>query len=147
DINELDANGYSILHYAILKEDLDTTQLLISLGADVNFKENKNGRGNSALDISICIRNKEIFEVLLNSQNILLNETNEWGVTPLMTIIDIDSYRMEDKLEIMESLIDRGSDVNFIDIFGHSPLTCAIQKRSLSMVRLLIEHGANVNYI
>jgi len=147
DIDELDSNGYSILHYAILKEDLDAIVKLIERGADVNFKENKNGRGNSAFDIAICIRNKEIFKVLLSSPSLQLNKTNEWGITPIMTIIDIDHYPMEDKMEIIEGLIEHGSDINFTDFFGHSPLTRAIQKQSLPIIKILIEHGANVNYI
>jgi len=165
DINELDANGYSILHYAILKEDLTSTRKLVALGADVNFNENKNGRGNSALDIAICMHHKPIFKTLLTSSNLQLNRTNEWGVTPLMTIIDMNQNgeeeeegdekekekekgkeREKDKLEMIQDLIDRGANVNFIDIFGNTPLTWAIRKRFLPVIRLLIEHGADWNY-
>ena len=43
--------------------------------------------------------------------------------------------------------MEKGSNVNFIDSQGNSPLICAIQKKSLPIVKLLIQNGANINYL
>ena len=36
-INEVDILQYSVIHYAVLKEDIDTVKLLLKMGADINF--------------------------------------------------------------------------------------------------------------
>jgi len=146
DIDALDLHGYSLLHYAILKEDVAIVNYLIERGADTNYRENKYGRGNSAFDITLHLRNKDIFFALLRSPTISINELNGQGEIPLMTVIKLNDYPVEDKLVILEHLISIGSDVNFVNRQGFSPLMYAIHCRSLPIVTMLVEHGANVNY-
>jgi ankyrin repeat protein len=43
-------------------------------------------------------------------------------------------------------LIRQGADVNYIDDFGFAPLFIAIRHKSINMVSLLVEHGANINF-
>eukprot|EP00833_Pecoramyces_ruminatium_P006505 jgi/Orpsp1_1/1180537/evm.model.c7180000073809.1 len=152
DVNRKDANGNSILYYAILNNDVETSKYLISNGADLNFVDKF---GNSAFDISI---NKctDLLTVLINNKNLLLNKPNMRGETPLISIIkSINSYINKEKkisyyyLNIsfkIASLIERGSDVNFVDKDGNTPLVYAIEKKSLSVVMLLIKNGANINF-
>lgn len=147
DINELDFNGYSVLHYAILKEDIETVNHLISIGAEVNFKKNKFGRGNSPLDIAIQIKNKNILYLLLNHKDILLNIPNEYGKIPLMTIIECNNYTVDEKKIIIDYLVKRGADINYIDRHKNSPLMYAAREGSLSLIKLLIEYGANTTVI
>jgi len=147
DINELDYNGYSLLHYAILKDDLDTVTRLIKIGANINFVKDGFSRGNAPIDIAIDIKNKEILSILLNEKQLLLNEPNEWGEIPLMTIIESNNYLINEKVIIIKNLIQLGSNVNFIDRRFNSPLIYAIQEESMTLTKLLIDYGADVNII
>jgi len=149
NINELDNNGYTILHYAILKEDTETVKYLINMGANLNFQKNNFGHGNSALDIAIHIRNKEILTILLSHENVhlLLNTPNEYGEIPLMTIIECNNYTEDEKQFIIEKLIKKGSNINFIDRRKNTPLIYAIQEKSVFLTKLLIQYGASINLI
>ncbi|ORX60950.1 ankyrin, partial [Piromyces finnis] len=59
NINELDYHGYSLLYYAILKEDLSTIQKLIELGANIFYYCQRHPflRQHSAIHLSINLKN------------------------------------------------------------------------------------------
>jgi len=145
NINELDLYGYSLLHYAILREDRKMVKELLRRGARVNYQENKYGRGNSALDIAITIKNLDIFETLIQSDQLKVNKGNGQGEIPLMTAIKLENDRQEDKLKMIKRLIELGSDVNFCTGNGMTPLRYAIHCRSLPILQLLVENGAHFN--
>jgi ankyrin repeat protein len=152
DINGKDANGKSILYYTILNGDVETSKYLISHGADLNSIDKD---GNSAFDLSLT-QCTELVTPLINNKNLLLNRPNVRGETPLISMIkSINPCRNKEKkisyyyLNIsfkIASLIERGSDVNYVDKEGNTPLVYAIEKKSLTVVMLLIKHGANINF-
>ena len=51
----------------------------------------------------------------------------------------------ENRLDIARALIARGDDFDTRDKDGRTPLYWAVRKTSLDVVRLLIEHGVDVN--
>ncbi|ORX45981.1 ankyrin, partial [Piromyces finnis] len=128
DINELDTNGYSILHYVIMIEDIETLNCLIKMGADPNYKEENNKRGNSALDIAISIKNKDIFNILIDCPQIELNCPDWRGETSLMTTIKLNHIELQEKVNIIKILIEKGSDVNFIDTSKNNALIYAVNE-------------------
>jgi len=144
DINKPDANGNTILYYAILKEDMETLRYLISNGADVNYK---NKLGRSSLDHMILQGYSYLDIVLDYSNKILLNVPNFQGESPLITLIKINSYSKEEQEDVIERLIRGGSNVNFVDSIGNTPLVYAIQRKSLDITKLLIKNDADINYI
>jgi len=144
DINQIDFNGNSVLYYVILKEDVETMRSLISNGADVNFK-NKFGKSN--MDLIISEGYTFLNTVLNYSYSIQLNIPNSQGEIPLITVIKSNIYTDEEKEDMIEKLIRRGSNVNFIDNTGNTALVYAIQKKSLSLVNILIKNDANINYL
>jgi len=142
DINQCDSCGNSILYYAIDNEDVEMVINLISMGANIN---QKNKIGNSILDYAIFKGNVDILNILIEKDNILLNETNSKGETPLITIIREIDYTLEDKEKIVYDFIKKGSKVNIFDENNNSPLIYAIQKRYTSIAKLLMKNGAHVN--
>ena len=147
DINQLDDHGYSILHYAILREDTSTIEYLIDHRAKVYYLENEHGRGNSAIDIAIRIQNKTIFSILLTKKlsEEFINIPNRQGDISLLTIARMNNYDVEDKFFIVSRLLRNGSYVNATDRYGYTALIYSIHYRELRIVRYLIEHGANYN--
>ncbi|KAG4094604.1 ankyrin repeat-containing domain protein [Neocallimastix lanati (nom. inval.)] len=144
DINQPDANGNTILYYAILKEDMETLKYLISNGADVNYK---NKLGRSSLDLMILKGYAYLDIVLDDSNKILLNVPNLQGENALITLIKINSYSKEEQEDMIERLIRGGSNVNFVDSVGNTPLMYAIQRKSLDITKLLIKNDANINFV
>lgn len=146
DINAMDEFGYSLLHYAILKEDLPTIQALIHhRGANINYYKGSHNRGNSALDIGIGVKNPAIINLLLNSDGLQLNQSNQSGEIPLVTLIKSYLFTTEEKLQMMEDFIARGSNVNFKNIYEYTPIFYAICEKSLPLIQLLVAKGAEVN--
>lgn len=148
DINEKDGYGNTMLYYAILKEDILMIYYLIQLGIDVNYViDDQNLDYHYALEIAIVIGNKNIFYRLLNHNKIDLNLMNNKKESLLMTIIKSHLFSEEDKISMMKDVLKKGSRVNLLRLDCYSPLLYAIQENSLSMTTLLIDHGANINFI
>ncbi|ORX76885.1 ankyrin [Anaeromyces robustus] len=143
-INELDSYGNNLFYYAIMKEDIHMLKYLINIGI-IQIRMNK--FFHSSLDISMYIKNKEIFYLLLDNNNNLSNIPNKYGDVPLITIIKSNNYTIEDKKEMINYLIKKGADINYISKYGYIPLIYAIQEKSLELVNQLIENDAEINYI
>jgi len=144
DVDRKDSNGNTLLYYAIMKGDIDTMEYLIDIGADINCKYSSGGK--SALDLAISKGSKFLNILLNNKNNILLNVPNTQGETPLISIIKSSYYTIDDKKQIIKKMIQKGSNINFIDKDGNTPLIYALQIKSLPIIKLLIEHGAFINY-
>ena len=144
NINMLDNNNYSILHYVVLKEDLDTLKELIQKGADPNIQNET----INPLEMAMAIENQTIISILLSSSFMDVNKYNDQGEISLITLLKMDSSYFKDKnfkLRCMKSLIDKGSNINVIDNLGKAVLYYAIedQYNSYLMTELLLDHGVN----
>jgi len=139
DIHELDSYSNNILYYAILNEDIDLIKYLITKDSNINTYY-------SALEISLIIQNKDIFNLLLNNNALSLNKPNKFGHVPLITMIKMKNYSQSDKISVIKELIKHGADVNYNNN-DYSPLIFAIQENLVDLVNLLIKHGANVNFV
>jgi ankyrin repeat protein len=53
--------------------------------------------------------------------------------------------RTADYTPTLRFLIDRGADVNYVTAKGDTPLFRAISWRKIDMLRVLLEHGADLN--
>jgi len=148
DINELDSFGNNILYYAIIKEDIKIVKYLISNRIYLDFSNNRIEKYyHSVLDISIYIKNKDIINIILESNNSLLNIPNGLGEVPLITLIKYKEITVENKIEFIKEFIKKGANVNFISGHGYSPIVYAIQEKLIDLVKLFIESGADVNLL
>jgi len=144
NINELDENGYSLLHYAILKEDIDIVKQLIEQGADVNSIKNKNMTYQSAIDISLHIKNQEVFSVLIDSKTLLFNKLNEKGETLLISLYKRNNYTIDEKISFIKCVLEKDIhiDINKFDKYGKSIIAYAYEDNCLPLIKLLLDHGA-----
>lgn len=59
--NNVDANGTSALHYAVIKRNEAIIKLLVDANADTSLKDN---REKTAMDYAVMTKNKNIIELL-----------------------------------------------------------------------------------
>jgi len=150
DVNELDYNGYTILHYAILKEDTQFVQKLLDLGSNVNYQRNKFLRGHSAIDICLIIKNMDILSMLLNHKDVLVNDPNSKGDSFIKKLIKMDNYTIEEKIDIIKLFIEKDSKINISDKEELTLLDYAFDNDSLLLMTSLLqnfnetEHDINI---
>lgn len=132
DENEF-INKYIIL--AVKKGEVNTVQLLLQQGADVNTKDD---RGNSLLMLSITMDYQDIFELLL-SKGADTTVTDAGGRTPLLLALFMD------KIEFVKYFLSKGyiKGINMKDNTGKSPLMIAVAKGYADIVNQFLEVGAN----
>jgi len=145
DINEKDSNGNNILYYVIDNKDIVTMNYLIRNNIDIT---SKNKSMISCLDLAISKGYEILFSLLKNQfiSSMNVNIQNSDNEIPLISILKSNQYSLKEKTYLVDILISKGSDVNYSDKSGNTSLIYAIQYKCLSIVKLLVENGANVNY-
>ncbi|MCP4259034.1 MAG: hypothetical protein GY774_16235 [Planctomycetes bacterium] len=140
DVNCLDGNGYTPLHYAARNGQKQKVELLISKGADVNTKDRWDG---TALYIAASQGHKHIVELLIDSGADLntKREANPKGDTPLHSAAEAGHN------DIVELLINRGVDINTKNSTEQTPIEVAFQRKRKDVVALLSKKGASVSTI
>ena len=160
--------GFTRLHIAAEKGDLDAVEKLIAAGANVN-STNKNGE--TPVYIASKTGHEKVVEKLISS-GADVNQITQYSVTPLMiasghgydkivekliaggaiinksaisglTALHLASMKGQEKA--VEKLIVSGADVNKVDNSGITPLYLAASHGHDKLVKLLIVVGASVN--
>lgn len=121
---EVDSDGETMLHQAVLELDVTLVKCLVKLGVDVNLKE-KHG---------------------LTPLNMLGHPS--W--CPRDYISDIEEGEEEEEAEIrmcdiVKYLVEGGADVNTFDNKGRTPLHYAVLKLYSNVFGLLIGYGARID--
>jgi len=160
----LDTGGLTPLLYATRENCMACVKLLLEKGADINLPDPD---GVSPLHLAIMNSNWDIAKYLIVS-GADVNQWDIYGEAPLYTVIgnrtkldggkgSIDPQNETDGTTILHMLIDRGADTNMQLFFrpaglsgktvtrGSTPLIRAATNADLEIVKLLLEHGADVN--
>ncbi|KAG4107750.1 ankyrin repeat-containing domain protein [Neocallimastix lanati (nom. inval.)] len=147
-VNELDDYAYSVLHFMILKDDRDSVKELIQhTKANVNLQKNSLNRFHSALEIAIDNSGKEMLQELFKSPTFKVNGVNDQQEIILFSIFKSNRLNLDDKIEIIQFLLDQGSEVNVMDQNGKQALAYAIELQSIPLMKYFIAYGADVNMV
>ncbi len=136
DVNATQADGATALHWAVHRNDLETTKLLIESGAKVDVT---NDFGVTPLSLACTNASAAIIEVLLKAGTDP-NAPLLTGETPLMT-----AARSGD-LDAVDVLLRHGANVNANEpVRGQTALMWALGEKHTDVARKLIEHEADIH--
>lgn len=124
--------GYTPLH--IGADNCEITLLLLKYGANPNAKTFDTGETpfNSALKY----RNAVVSQILLQTNKVNLNDTDESDKTPLMYAI------VYDQIETALELINRGAKINLQDKDGKTALFYAVEHNNTVIASRLLDRSA-----
>lgn len=138
-------HGKTALIYAADAGYIDIVSYLLAKNANPNIKING---GTTALLQAAGKGYYSIAEMIINSKADLKimgtyrsgnNDGIDYNMTPLM----VASYNNHDL--IVKLLLDKGSDVNFINEYGANALFYSIARGNNEIAKLLLERGADAN--
>ena len=108
---------------------------IISRIGSFAFIHEKDGEGRTLLMYAALYERNVVVQYLISAGiDICAKDKNQY--TALHFAVQANS------LEIAETLLKAGAEVNAVDMYGNSPLM-RCNNVSLSMVELLLKHGAN----
>jgi ankyrin repeat protein/serine/threonine protein kinase len=141
DINCVNEDGRTCLHFACMSENLEMISLLLENGADPKILNNWHTEvlGTSAF---YC-PNVEIIKLLLQAGS-RLDSVNIWGKTALFNACESGN------VEVARYLIERGAKVDldgiqFKSYLKMSIIEVAILEKNLDIINLLISAGVTVS--
>lgn len=133
DINELDGQGYTLLHQSIYEENPDIINCLIELETDINKRDDA---GFSPLELACMIGNLDIVKILIDHNCDLNKNKHVYNALHIAAAMG--------RHEIVDFLLQIGMDVNDVDDSGYTPLHWATQEGKLDVVELLVRKKANL---
>lgn len=162
NISSIDLNKLTPLHYAVLNNQKECSNLLLDNGASLRpvgtysvFFGALSFKNSDAVKYLLEERNvvdlsKEKYPVITASMNQM------WDLIPLIVEKGGDVKELEGKgrsslryaledLETTKFLIDSGANMNNIPNDGVTPISAAIISNNLEAAKLLLELGAEVN--
>ena len=134
-IDEAQADGMTALHWAVQRNDLEMTNVLLNAGADYHIA---NRTGAKPLYLAAVNGNAAIIERLLEAGEDANAVVTGEGETVLM----LAAYTGNPAA--VEVLLDRGAHANAQQVRGQSALMWAAAEGHTDVVKLLIERGADV---
>jgi ankyrin repeat protein len=126
-------------------------------GFDVNGAYGNVNEKNAPLTYAVRRTRPEIVKILLDfGADVEWKEFEDGGVSPLMLAVlyaaapGMPPERKGDAMEIVDILIERGADVNYIGMSTQTPLSWALSapdydESSPLLIKKLLEAGADVN--
>src|SRR5437867_3567910 len=133
------ANGRTPLYEAAKRGQLQTVMLLVKRGAAVDARAKV---GFSPLHIAAEQKQLEVAKFLIAS-GANVNARNDHGQTPLWQASWQTWHRDG---QMAELLIAHGADVRLPDEHGNTPLALAANQDDPSLVKRLLDAGADVNF-
>ena len=137
DVNAKQADGGTALHWAVWREDVELTTMLLGGGANAKAA---NLAGATPLSLASEIGNAPIIELLLKAGadvNAPLSKFNDTALMMAARTGKVDAVRL---------LLDRGANVNARESWGGtSALMWAASEKHPAVVEMLAAHSADLN--
>lgn len=131
DINSVDNQGYSIMHYAVQYGMFEIVKRFIESGIDINAEDH--------LAQACFNNNAKIVKFLLEiGAKTNIYDRNE-GYSPMTASIYFKNYKCA------QILLDFGDNPDIADGWGRIPLLLAAGEGLSSGIALLLNNGANIN--
>jgi len=135
NVNKMNRNGRTSLHYAVTTRLKTMAQLLLENGANIEAKDN---HGHTVLAMAILLENMAMVQFLLeNGANIEANDNLGHTVLALAT--------RRGNMAIVQFLLEKGANMEAKNIKGNTVLAIAVLRKDKAMVQVLLEKGANVD--
>ena len=136
DINALNGKfGRTALHVAANQGYIEIVTALIEWKADIMMKSSS----VKWTPLHYAHNYKDISQILLEVDRRLISTRSKQGSTPL------NLAAMKGSTDVVEFLINRGSEIDTADSDGLTPLHNALLARCTGIAKLLIENGATPN--
>lgn len=124
----------SPLHWAALRGDLKTVELLLDAGADIHVTD---GQHCTPLIHAVSSGTHRVVEVLI-LRGAGVNTANSKGETPLHC-----AAKYMGSLEIVKTLVRAGAQIGQRNSLGNTPLSWAAIMNRVSMGEYLLQQGAD----
>ena len=140
DVNELDKDKRSALHYAAAQGHSEVLQhLLADPAIVVNPKDDE---GKTPLMKACECNHVETVQIFLDAANDLdMNMGDNSENNPLTIAV------VNENVDIASLLVLSDADVNFKNGVGETPLLVAVKKNNLELVELLASENADINAV
>ena len=136
NINSMNTQGLSPLHVAVIKGNVEVTELLINEGADIELKDSQ--YGSSPL-LHACQNGRVNIVKLLIEKGANVKSESTSGTNAL------HFATQSGNIKVVELVIDGIGDVNSKDINGMTALHLAAETGNLKLLDVLIGKGADIN--
>lgn len=138
DVNWRDEDGYTLLHYAATKENIEILEILTENGAKFLLT----GDHRTPLCIAIISSNTEAIKFFLD-RGVDISYQDRNKNTYLHNFINNYGLNMID-MSILKLFLKSGADINAKNRYGVTPLHLAVQKGNYKLVEELVYNGANI---
>jgi ankyrin repeat protein len=146
-INHADKDEKTPLRWAFHKERIDNAMTLVLHGAFIPehrkkeikklFEKRYSAEQYTKLTVAALFGDQDLLQAQLNSE--LSKHTDAYGMTVLHRLISQNHHDLVCKLLENTSFHD---SMDIPDVYGNTPLHCAVANRYVSLAQLLIAHGA-----
>lgn len=133
-----DEDGFTLLHHAAFEGNFEIIDILMENNIDIDTPANN---GHTPLSLATEEGHLDLVKKLLKAGAELKTYKDDLNWTFLHLAIDSEN------IEMVKFFLNKGIDVNLLDLDGDTPFILAASIGALDIVKYLIENGADMNIL